>query len=108
MHLSQATIGKILGTASPHVRRDGVDALFTLVCTVEEGIACRFGSAAWWGEDLGPLATRIVDELGWKAVEHAARRQVVVRCVVPAGDPALTRCECDRGNGFEPIAVTER
>jgi hypothetical protein len=107
MHLTQATIASILETASRHIRRDLSGASFTLLCTVEEGPACRFASSDWSDQALAPVALRIVDEIGWKAIEHAARRQVVVRCTVPMSDPARARCECDRGDGFAPLEVTE-
>jgi len=108
MHLSQATIKKILETPSPRIRRDARGASFTLLCTVEEGVACRFASSDWSDRSLVSVEQEIVDELGWKMVEHSARRQVVIRCLVPGGDPAKARCECDRGDGFFPLEVTER
>ena len=107
MHLSRPTIAAILETASRHIRRDLSGASFTLLCTVEEGSACRFASSDWADQALAPLTLRIVDEIGWKAIEHSARRQVVVRCTVPAGDPARARCECDRGDGFVSLEVVE-
>jgi hypothetical protein len=107
MHLTSSTIARILETASRHIRRDLSAASFTFLCTVEEGAACRFASSDWSDQTLAPLALRIVDEIGWKAIEHAVRRQVVVRCTVPLADPAKARCDCDRGDGFVPLEVTE-
>jgi hypothetical protein len=107
MHLSQTTIAQILATSSAQIRRDLTGASFTLLCTVEEAIACRFASSDWSDQTLTPMATRIVDELGWKMVEHSARGQVVVRCTIPDADAAKARCECDRGDGFKPIQVTQ-
>jgi hypothetical protein len=107
MHLTSSTIARILDTASRHIRRDLSGASFTLLCTVEEGPACRFVSSDWADQALVPLALRIVDEIGWKAIEHAARRQVVVRCTVPLASPAKARCECDRGDGFAALEVIE-
>lgn len=96
MPLSQSTIAQILETASPHIRRDPAGPSFTLVCTVEEGIACRFASSNWADQSLAPLAFQIIDDLGWKTVEHASRRQILVRCT-------QDHCEWDRGDGFEPF-----
>lgn len=107
MHLSAATIRQILATLSPHIRRDLTGATFTVLCTVEEGIACRFASSDWSDQTLAPIATQIVDELGWKMVEHSARGQVMLRCAIAAGDEAGPKCECDRGDGFQPIPVVE-
>jgi len=107
MHLTHTTITRILETASRHIRRDISGASFTILCTVEEGPACRFASADWADQALAPLALRIMDEIGWKAIEHAARRQVVVRCAVPLADPANAHCECDRGDGFALLEVRD-
>ena len=107
MHLTHATISGILETASRHIRRDLLTASFTFLCTVEEGPACRFASSDWTDQALAPLTFRIVDEIGWKAIEHAVRRQVVVRGTVPLADPAQAKCECDRGDGFAPLEVVE-
>jgi hypothetical protein len=106
MHLTRPTIAAILDTASRHIRRDLSGASFTILCTIEEGVACRFASSDWADQALAPFALRIVDEIGWKAIEHAARRQVVIRCTVPTANPARARCECDRGDGFFPLEVT--
>jgi len=105
LHLSRATIAQILATGSPHIRRDFAGASFTLLCTVEEGAACRFTSSDWADQSLAPLALGIIEDLGWNAVEHSASRQVVVRCTVLDSDPAKARCECDRGGGFQPLAL---
>ena len=106
LHLSRATLAQVLGTRSPHLRRDLGGVAFTLLCTVEEGAACRFSSSDWADQGLAPLALSILDELGWNAVEHSTSRQVVVRCSVPGSDPAQARCECDRGDGFQPLTLT--
>jgi hypothetical protein len=107
MHLSAQSIVRILGSGSPHIRRDGSSASFTLICTVEEGAACRFGSGDWNDPALEELAPAIVEELGWKELEHSARRQAVVRCTAPDGDALRAACQADRGEGFEPIAVSK-
>lgn len=107
MHLTRSTIAAILETASRHIRRDLSGASFTILCTVEEGIACRFASSDWADQTLAPLGLRIVDEIGWKAIEHAARRQIVIRCTVPLAGPARARCECDRGDGFFALEVVD-
>jgi hypothetical protein len=107
MHLSRTTIAQILETGSQHIRRDFGGASFTLLCTVEEGAACRFASSDWADNSLAPLALRIIDELGWNVVEHSARRQIMVRCIVPGADPAKARCEYDRGDGFQALELME-
>jgi hypothetical protein len=100
-------LAAILQAQSPHIRRDGASVSFTLVCTVEEGAGCRFAQAGLADHTLDPLAVNIVDELGWKAVEHAARRQVVLRCTIPGGDLARAACECDRGDGMVILPVVD-
>jgi hypothetical protein len=105
MPLTHTTLAQILDTASRHIRRDASGASFTLICTVEEGCACRFASSEWGDQALAPLAVRIVDEIGWKTIEHSAGRQVVVRCTLPQADLAQARCECDRGDGFVPLEI---
>jgi hypothetical protein len=105
MHLSAQSIRRVLACGSPHIRRDGASASFTLICTVEEGAGLRFGSGDWNDPALEELTSGIVEELGWKEVEHSARRQTVVRCTVPENDASRAACEADRGEGFEPIAM---
>jgi len=105
MHLTSSTIASILETASPHIHCDRTGASFSLLCTVEEGIACRFTTSQWGDPSLVLLAQQIIDELGWNIVAHSLRRQVVLRCKVPGRDPAKARCECDRGDGFQPLLL---
>jgi hypothetical protein len=107
MHLSASSIARILAFGSPHVRGDAHGSAFTIICTVEEGAACRFGSGDWEDPVFETLTPRIVTELGWKEIEHSARRLVTVRCTVPRNDPAAAACEADRGTGFEPIPVVK-
>ncbi len=106
LQLNRATIAQILGSGSPHLRRSPGGASFSLLCTVEEGAACRFTSSDWADQTLTPQAAGIIEGLGWSAVEQSARRQIVLRCYVPGSDPAKARCECDRGQGFEPLEVS--
>jgi len=105
MHLSAQSIERILACGSSHIRRDGSSASFTIICTVEEGASLRFGSGDWNDQALEELTPGIVEELGWKELEHSARRQTVVRCIAPENDALRAACEADRGEGFEPIAV---
>jgi hypothetical protein len=107
MRISRSTLAAILRARSPHTRNDGARLSFTLICTVDEGAGCRFAQAGLADRTLDPLAATIVDELGWKAVEHAARRQVVLRCAIPDGDLARATCECDRGNGPVILPVVD-
>ena len=108
MHLSLKTIQKILNTASPHIRRDFNGSTFTIIFTVEEGMACRFTTSDWAGASTAEPAQDVIDELGWNIVERSSRRQVVIRCPLPAMDPAQAQCECDRGSGFEPLKIQTR
>jgi hypothetical protein len=97
-----ASISQILETRSPHIRMEGRNAVFQLLCSVEEGIGCRFLSARWRDTPLPrQLSEAIIDGLGWTLVEHAVRRQTVVRCTLPPSGPAL--CELDRGTGFQRL-----
>jgi hypothetical protein len=64
-----------------------------LVCTVEGGMACRWAGGGW-DDALAPVAKRLVADIGWKAIEHAAGRQVVIRCAGPRD------CQIDFGDGF--------
>lgn len=106
MKLTAKTLNAILQTASPWIRRDGSSASFTIVCTVDEGLACRFSQSDWGDKTLESLAPVIVWELGWKRIEHSAQRQIVVRCSVPDRDPDRAMCEVDRGDGFVAVPVT--
>ena len=106
MTLTQKTIGAILNTASPWIHSDAAETSFALVCTVEEGMACRFSQADWGDKSLQSLAPAIINELGWKSVEHSAQRQVLVRCTAPERNPARATCEIDRGDGFVAIQVS--
>jgi hypothetical protein len=101
--LKADTIASLLETGSSHIRISGNNASFQVLCTVEEGIGCRFSSARWTDPVLQPFAATIVDQLGWKYIEHAVRRQVVLRCTVPHADRSAAVCEYDRGDGFERI-----
>lgn len=101
--LSANTVSAILATRSPHIRISGEHAIFQILCNVEEGFGCRFSSARW-NEPLPlELALSIVDGIGWKFAEHAARRQILLRCdaSLPSGAPASW--QFDRGDGFQTI-----
>ena len=105
MHLSRSTIATVLGTESPEIRREGDATSFALMCSIDGTLACRFSTGTWNYPALDALAERIVDEVGWKIVEHAARHRVLVRCDVAGGEPARARCTIDRGSGPEPLPV---
>ncbi len=107
MRISQTILAAILDTGSKQIRRDFAGVQFTIVCTVEEGVACRFASSDWDDRTLAPLAARIADELGWRMIERAPRRQVVLRCAMPDAGIAAATCECDRGEGFQVVEVVE-
>jgi hypothetical protein len=64
-----------------------------LVCGVEGGLACRWASGGW-DDGLSALAKLVVADIGWKAIEHAAGREVVISCAGPGA------CQIDFGDGF--------
>lgn len=104
MMLRRQTIEAILRTPSPWIGRTSAASAFTIVCTVNEGAGCRFAVASWTDRSLTALTAAILQDLEWKTVEHAARRQAVVRCVVPAaGRP---QAEIDLGHGFIPLPIS--
>ena len=103
MQLSQSTIAAVLATESPDIRRDGAVTAFALTCSVDGAPACRFSTGSWNDPALAPIAERVVDEIGWKTIEHAPRHRILVRCETPDGAPARGRCWIDRGNGLEPL-----
>jgi hypothetical protein len=106
--LSAETASAILDTKSPYIRMSGEDAVFQILCNVEEGITCRFTSARWSDPLPRTLAWRIVDDLGWKFVEHSVARQTVVRCALSPASRVLTQLACDRGDGFSAAASASR
>lgn len=107
MHLSRDTVERILRSESPYLRRRSAEVSATLICTVEEGVACRFGRGDWNDAVLGSLLPRMIQELGWKAIEHSARREAVIRCSAPDGDVARAICEIDVGTGWETLPVVD-
>ncbi len=70
-----------------------------IICTVDEGIACRLAAASWRDSLLQPLAEALVDEIGWNVLEHAVRRQASLRLASPAAP------ELDLGEGYRPCTV---
>jgi hypothetical protein len=107
MHLSVHSISQILNLASPHIKRDTHSEAFSLLCTVEGGIACRFSTSDWTDASLNHLSEAIIDEVGWKVIEHSARREVLIRCTVPDAQPAKALCTIDRGDGPQPLPVQQ-
>jgi hypothetical protein len=108
MYLSIQSIERILRLASMHVKRDAQSSAFSLLCTVDYGHACRFASSDWNDPSLSPLCEAILDEVGWKIVEHSARREVIIRCTVPHSIPENAQCTIDRGDGPQPLPVRNR
>lgn len=99
MHLRMKTAEAILKLPSPFIRRRAGFAEFSLVLSLREGAACRFSASTWSDQMLTALAKDLLAEVGWKTVEHAARRQVVVKCRVPeTRDAAIAEIDC--GDGF--------
>ena len=105
MKISANLAAKIIALPSPYIQRRSNTVRFTLVLTVEEGIACRFAAASW--ADLLPdaIASDLVTEIGWKRIEHAPARLTVIRCIAPNADPDQAQCQIDLGAGFEPLAI---
>jgi hypothetical protein len=107
MTISPDVIQHIINGSSPHLRRDVAGISFTLVCTVEESVECRFGSGSWNDPDLLPICQRLVSDIGWKRLEWAAGRQVAIRCHARPDNPAGAACQIDLGDGWEPLPVAE-
>jgi hypothetical protein len=105
MEISANLVAKIIALPSPYIQRWRNTIRFTLVLTVEEGIACRFSSASW--ADLLPddIACEFVTQIGWKRIEHAPARITVIRCIVSNADPNQAQCQIDLGTGFEPLNI---
>ena len=61
------------------VRRPDGGAQYAVICTVEGGRACRLVQGRWDDPKLDALARLLIDDLGYKTVEHAPHRQAVVR-----------------------------
>ena len=105
MHVRADLLAKLLSIPSPQIQRLRGEARFTLICSAEEGVACRFAAGAWNDPLLEPIAEAVVSQIGWKWIEHAPARQVVVRCLIPAGAPERGQCSIDLGAGFVPLPV---
>jgi hypothetical protein len=76
-----------------------------IICTVEEGIGCRFAASGWHESALQPVAETVIDELGWNALEHAVRRQAALRVAPNAVSGQTCLCELDLGEGYRPCLV---
>lgn len=98
-------IEAILRLPSPYIRHTGGGSSFALILTVQEGLACRFAASTWTDQILAGVARDLVREVGWKVVEHASRRQVVLRCTVPKDDAGLATAEIDFGTGYVALPV---
>jgi hypothetical protein len=105
MHLKVSLLSQIFSIPSPHIQQHRGEVRFTLVCTTEEGVACRFAAGAWNDPALEPVAEPLVSQIGWKLIEHAPLRQVVVRCTTLVEAPERAQCSIDLGSGFEPLPV---
>lgn len=94
MRVHRATLAALQGLAGPS------GAAVTVICTVEGGVACRLAQGGWDDPALGPLAGLLIADLGYKTVEHAPRRQAVVRWA-----PGGASWEIDLGEGFMAAPV---
>lgn len=103
MRISRTTLVSLLALAGAG-RRDG--STVTVICTVDAGIACRLATGGWDDPALAAIAPRLIGEIGWKSIEHARSRTVIVRCAI-MGDDAHAECQIDLGGGFENFPVTE-
>jgi hypothetical protein len=104
MRISRTTLIALLAVAG--AGRRGGNAV-TLVCTVEGGLACRLARGDWDEPALTPLTARLIGEIGWKTIEHAAGCQAVIRCAIE-GDAAHAECRIELGDGFEDLPVREQ
>ena len=102
MYLRMETVNAILQLPSPYIRRSGKGATFTIICTVNEGAACRFGGSVWTDQALTSFALDLVNDIDWKRIESASRKQVVIR-YTSTGDSA--HAEIDFGDGFIPLPL---
>ncbi len=107
MHVTSALLAKILNCRSPHLQRAAGQVRFTLVLGVDEGINCRFALGNWDDPRLQEIAVPLALAVGWKRVEHAPSRQVVLRCTVAGEDLTAATCSIDLGAGFVPLPVIE-
>jgi hypothetical protein len=107
MHVTTAQLAKFLNCRSPHLQRTAGQVRFTLVLGVDEGINCRFALGNWDDPRLGEIAVPLALAVGWKHVEHAPSRQVVLRCTVTGEDLVAATCSIDLGAGFVPLPVIE-
>ena len=105
MKISASLVAKIIALPSPYIQRRSNTVRWTLVLTVEEGIACRFAAASWADFLPGAIASDLVTQIGWKCIEHAPARLAVIRCIVSNADPNQAQCQIDLGSGFEPLAI---
>jgi len=107
MTISAHAIRHIISGTSTHVRQQTDGLFFTLVCTVEEGVAVRFGGGSWNDPDLLPICESLMNGIGWKHVEYATGRQAVIRCRAHPENVAGAVCHIDLGDGWEPLPVRE-
>jgi hypothetical protein len=103
MRISRTTLVALLAVSGAG-RRGG--SAVTVVCTVEGGVACRLELGDWDDPALTVLAPRLVQEIGWKTIEHAAARQAVIRCAIQGG-AGQAYCQIDLGEGFQDLPVRE-
>lgn len=107
MHVTTAQLAKILNCRSPHLQRTDGQVRFTLVLGVDEGINCRFALGNWDDPRLEEIAVPLALAVGWKRVEHAPSRQVVLRCTVAGENLVGATCSIDLGASFVPLPVIE-
>jgi hypothetical protein len=105
MHVTTTLLSKILICRSPHLQRATGQVRFTLVLGLDEGINCRFALGNWDDPRLEEIAVPLVLAVGWKRVEHAPSRQVVLRCTMAGEDLTAATCSIDLGAGFVPLPV---
>jgi hypothetical protein len=76
-----------------------------VICTGDEGIACRYAAASWGDPALQSVANALVDEIGWNFLEHAVRRQASLLVAAPESPGDAYRCELDLGGGYQPCQI---
>jgi hypothetical protein len=94
MQIRRDTLAALLAAAAASGRGGSV----VVICSVEGGVSCRFAAG---GEVDAALAARLVEGIGYKLVEHAPRREALIRC-----RPDGTGCEIDLGDGYATLPVT--
>jgi hypothetical protein len=96
MRIGLASLQALRAISATRARGESV----TIFCTVEGGLACRASDGPWDDPQFATFLQALVQDLGYKTIEHASRRQVTIRF-----QPAAAECQIDLGDGFIPVEV---